>query len=121
MSDAVQIRRATPADRAAVGRLWRELMEFHYRLDPRGFELREEALDIWLPWLDEWLADPERIVLVADTGGEVVGYIRAKPEEGPPVFKRRRHGAIWDTCVTQALRRRGNKDLSVCSMARFCW
>jgi ribosomal protein S18 acetylase RimI-like enzyme len=107
MSQDITIRRATPADRAAIGRLWQELMAFHHQLDPEAFELREDALDIWLPWLDEWLADPDRIVLVADTGRALVGYTMGRPEEGPPVFKRHRHGAIWDTCVTQALRRRG--------------
>lgn len=107
MSDAAEIRRATPGDRAAIGLLWQELMEFHYQLDLRAFEMREDALDIWLRWLDEWLTDPDRIVLVADTGHELVGYIMGKLDEGPPVFKRRQHGAIHDTCVAASCRRRG--------------
>ncbi len=107
MSQNVTIRTATPADRAAIGRLWQELMEFHYQLDPERFELTEDALEIHLRWLDEWLADPDRIVLVADTGGEIVGYIMGNPDEGPPVYKRRWHGAIHDTCVATIWRRRG--------------
>jgi GNAT superfamily N-acetyltransferase len=107
MSGSVQIRQATPADRAAIGRLWQELMEFHYQLDPRGFEMTDNALEIWLRWLDEWLADAERTVLVADSGGDVIGYIMGRQEEGPPVFERRAYGAVWDTCVAASWRRRG--------------
>ena len=107
MSDDPHIREATLEDSAAIGRLWQELMEFHYQLDLRAFEMREDALEIWLRWLDEWLTDPDRIVLVADTGHELVGYIMGKPDEGPPVFKGRHYGAIHDTCVAASCRRRG--------------
>ncbi|UCC67838.1 MAG: GNAT family N-acetyltransferase [Armatimonadota bacterium] len=107
MTESVTIRRATADDRAALGALWHELMDFHYQLDPEGFQMRADALDIWLPWLDEWLADPERVVLVADAGHHLVGYIFGKPEEGPPVYERRNHGAISEVCVTAGWRRRG--------------
>ncbi len=107
MTGPVRVRTATPADRAAIGRLWQELMDFHTHLDPEVFDLRDDALAIWLDWLDEWLADLDRVVLVADAGSEVVGYIMGKPEEGPPVYKRRQYGAVHDTCVTQTWRRRG--------------
>lgn len=107
MRGSFEIRRATSTDREAIGRIWQELMAFHADLDPEAFELRDDALSIWLDALDKWTEDPERIVLVADAGTELVGYTIGKHDEGPPVYRRRKHGTICDTCVTRNWRRRG--------------
>ena len=107
MSNDFRIRQASPTDRAAIGRLWQELMDFHSGLDPDAFLLAPGALDAQLRFLDERMADEDSMVLVADTGQTLVGFIVGRLEEGPPVYQHRQHGAIWDTCVTQSWRRRG--------------
>jgi len=107
MSDAAQIRRAVPADRAALGGLWGELMDFHRGLDPNTFALADDALSRWLEWLDMLMADENRVVLVAAAGADIVGYVHGTVDERPPVYRQRRHGTICEICVTEGWRRRG--------------
>jgi len=107
MSDAVQIRRATPADRAAIGRLWQEMMAYHCTLDPEVFALAEDALSCWLEWLDTILPEENRVVLVAEVDGKPVGYVHGTVGETPPVYAQRKHGAIVEISVTASWRRRG--------------
>lgn len=101
------MRRAMPADRDAIGRLWQELMEFHAHLDPGGFTPRPDALPVWLEWLDKLLAAGDAAVFVAEVEGQPVGYIIGGTAEKPPVYPDRRYGVVHDTCVTADWRRRG--------------
>ena len=58
-----------------------EMIEYHHQLDPyyksfkeyRNFE--EE--------MENWLSDKEMKVLVAEDGGQLIGYFRVGMEEGP--------------------------------------
>jgi len=107
MPHRVMVRRATPDDRAALGRLWQELMDFHGRLAPEAFALADDALSSWLGWLDKLLEDENRVVLVAQSEEGLVGYTHGAVEERPPVYRERRHGTICEICVTEDWRRRG--------------
>lgn len=107
MTQDIAIRRATPADRAALGRLWQELMDFHSRLDPDAFALADDGLSSWLEWLSTVVADENRVVLVAETGEGLVGYVHGSVDERPPVYRDRRHATISEICVTEGSRRRG--------------
>lgn len=46
-------------------------------------------------------------VFVARENGKLVGYLIAKIEEGPPVFKLKKRGLITDAFVERGYRRRG--------------
>ena len=72
------VRRATPADLPVIGALGALLLEEHYGFDPRRFL----APGQWTPadyasYIGAQLDDPDGIVLVADDGGEVIGYAYA--------------------------------------------
>jgi ribosomal protein S18 acetylase RimI-like enzyme len=107
MTESVTIRQATAADRAAIGRLWRELMEFHYQFDSRAFGLAPNAVDIWLHQLDECITDDEHLVLVAKAEDQLVGYAMGEVSEGRPMFRHGPYGHIGTFCVTANWRRRG--------------
>jgi GNAT superfamily N-acetyltransferase len=107
MSEGLRIREAAHDDRAAIGALWQELMAYHVRFAPEEFDLADDALAVWLESLDQWTGDADWLVLVGEAQGELVGYLVAKTDQGPPVYRRREHGVIWDTCVAARWRRRG--------------
>ena len=107
MSGEVTVRRATAADREAIGPLWQEMMDYHCTLNPEVFALAEDALSCWLEWFDTILQDENRIVLVAEVDGKPVGYVHGTVGETPPVYARRKHGSIVEISVTASWRRRG--------------
>ena len=107
MSDEVAVRRATAADRNAIGGLWQEMMDYHCTLDPEVFALAEDALSCWLEWLDTILPEENRVVFVAEADGQPIGYVHGTGGETPPVYAQRKHGAIVEISVTASWRRRG--------------
>jgi GNAT superfamily N-acetyltransferase len=107
MTATVHIRPATPDDRAAIGRLWRELMDFHHQFDDRAFALVPDAAEIWLRQLDASLTDDNCLVLVAEVEGQLVGYAVGDLSEAKPMFQHGPYGAIGTFYVTATWRRRG--------------
>lgn len=107
MSDDARIRETTLDDRAAIGALWQELMAFHEPYDGRFRHMKPDALDTWLQHLDECMADDDHIILVADMGGELVGFAMARPGEDPPVFDVPPHVFVTNFLVAARWRRRG--------------
>jgi ribosomal protein S18 acetylase RimI-like enzyme len=107
MSGEAKMRRATPADRDGIGRLWQEMMEFHRECDPRFFQMKPEALEVWLKHFDECLADQNQFVLAAEANGELVGFTMGRSSDDPPVFDRPAHGFVTNFAVTEPWRRKG--------------
>lgn len=107
MGEQVTVRKATGADREGIGRLWLEMMEFHRDYDPRFFQLKPDALEIWLRHLDECLIDEEQIVLVAEAEDELVGFAMGRPNEDPPPFRTPPHGFVTNFLVSESWRRKG--------------
>ncbi len=101
------MRKATVADRAAIGKLWLEMMEFHAQCDPRFFRMKPDALDIWLRHLDDCLASEGEFVFVADAGHELAGFAMGRPGEDPPPFASSPHAFVTNFAVTSTWRRRG--------------
>ena len=107
MSDVV-IRRATRADVPALGRLGALLLRAHYEFDPLRFMAPGDQTEEGYGWfLGTQLRDPESVVLVADRGGAVVGYVYAGLE--PQSWKELREacGFIHDVAVEDPARRAG--------------
>lgn len=102
------IRQATDKDTRALGRLGALLMRAHYAFDPQRFlppgPNPEEGYGYFL---HSQLADKETVVLVAEQGGEVIGYVYAALE--PRSWKELRDacGFIHDVSVAEGSRRSG--------------
>jgi ribosomal protein S18 acetylase RimI-like enzyme len=101
------IRRATPADEAALGRWGGALMRQHHALDPHRFLSTENPEAGYGRFLVSQLDDPETSVLVADRSGAVVGYAYAALE--PMSWKDLRDacGYLHDVYVDPLARREG--------------
>jgi ribosomal protein S18 acetylase RimI-like enzyme len=101
------IRRMSPGDMDAVVRLWKGEVEYHTSIDPR-LAVREDAEESFRQFLTRIAASQsDVIVLAADVGGEIAGFLVGMIRERTPVFVRSTHGYITDIYVDPRFRRRG--------------
>jgi len=104
----LKIRRATAGDMAAVGRLAALLVRGHHAFDPLRFipETPDTARN-YGGFLGTQLAERDVIVLVAEQGGEVVGYTYAGIEGYDYMSLRGPAGALYDIVVDPTRRQQG--------------
>ena len=97
---ATVIRKAVSGDLAAVGRLGAELLRAHYEFDRLRFmQGGPDAEDGYAWFLGTQLDRTDSLVLVADNGGEVVGYLYAGIEPRNWKELREEAGFVHDILV----------------------
>lgn len=102
------IRKATPADRDALGRLGAMLIRTHYEFDRKRFLAPREGVEQgYGSFLAGILDSNDDCVFVAEEDGAIVGYVWADLE--PMSWKELRGpaGFIQDVLVVEAARRKG--------------
>ena len=103
-----EIRRATEADGPALGRLGGMLLRAHHSFDPQRFmQPGADPEGGYERFLRSQLEEEDAVVLVADRGGAVIGYVFAALE--PISWKELRDacGFIHDIAVDEVGRRAG--------------
>jgi GNAT superfamily N-acetyltransferase len=102
----MRIREATPADAQTVKD---ELLVPGYRetaaVAPAYSELDEEG--VAASSVDRWLDDDERVLFVAETGGDLAGYVSGGRHESPPIYARGPYTNVDGLYVKPAYRRDG--------------
>jgi ribosomal protein S18 acetylase RimI-like enzyme len=107
MSDYT-IRKATPADLTALGRLGALLMRVHYDLDRDRFLPPGNDTEAGYGWfLGTQLGRDDTTVLVADRSGQILGYVYAAIEPRNWKELRDEAGFIHDIVIDEAGRRGG--------------
>ncbi len=76
----ITVRPAKPADEEALGRFGGALMRQHHAADPRRFIQVEHPEAGYGRYLVSQLGSADSLVLVAERGGRVVGYVYADVE-----------------------------------------
>ena len=105
---AVSIRPAAPADLKAIGRLGALLVRMHHELDPDRFIAATPGTEHgYVSFLGTQLDKPSIVVLVAELGGEVVGYTYAGVEGTDYMSLRGPAGVLYDIVVDPAHRGHG--------------
>jgi GNAT superfamily N-acetyltransferase len=85
--------------------IWKEFMDYHKSVNSffsRTVEGHENFGGFALENIrskDKWL------VIIAESGGDIVGYCMAATEEYPPVFENPQYGYIMDMAVSRKHRR----------------
>ena len=105
-SASFSIRRAVPRDVRVLAGLWREMMDFHQRIDP-AFEFGAGAQAGIERHLAETIRSNGGRIFVADIGDRIVGYVLGEIQERKPIYPSGRYGFISDLAVTEEWRRRG--------------
>ena len=104
----VNIRPATPADATALGRLGALLVRMHHDFDPKRFMAAASWTEhAYGTFLGTQLDESNIVILVAERGGEVVGYTYAGVEGNDYMSLRGPAGVLYDIVVDPAHRRQG--------------
>lgn len=107
-SQAVLVRRATPADLPAVGRLGALLVRTHHTFDETRFIAATRHTEVgYASFLGTQLGERDVVVLVAEQDGQVIGYTYAGVEEQDWMSLRGRAGVLHDIVVDPERRRNG--------------
>ena len=102
------IRPAEPRDLRAVGRLGALLVQTHHDFDPQRFMAATSRTEHgYASYLGTQLDEPNVIVLVADRGGDVVGYTYAGVEGTDYMSLRGPAGVLHDIVVDPEHRQHG--------------
>jgi ribosomal protein S18 acetylase RimI-like enzyme len=108
MTSPVKVRPAIAADRAAIGRLGAQLVAEHHEFDPKRFIAPVPGLtERYGDFLVSQSERPEMRVLVAELGGEIVGYAFGGMEGNDYMALRGPAGVIYDLVVDPDHRRQG--------------
>jgi ribosomal protein S18 acetylase RimI-like enzyme len=104
----IHVRRATPADMEAVGRLGALLVRTHHEFDPKRFiAARPRTAESYASFLGSQLEDPDVTVLAAEEQGRVIGYAYAASEDYDWMSLRGPAGVLHDIIVDPEARGRG--------------
>jgi ribosomal protein S18 acetylase RimI-like enzyme len=101
------IRPGTREDVPAMLRLWREMMDYHARVEPRFRPASSpEGEQAWEAYLSAnlWRSE-DWVVFVAETNGQLIGQIMGLLRDRPPVFEPERYGYVTDIVVEPTARR----------------
>lgn len=105
---AATIRPALPKDLPSVARLGAQLVRMHHDFDPERFLAATPHTEQgYARFLGTQLEEPDVIVLVAERGGEVLGYSYAGLEGLDYMALRGPCGALYDLIVDPAHRGHG--------------
>lgn len=108
MTHSANVRPFQPADTAAVGRLGEMLVVEHHDFDPKRFIApRPDMAELYGHFLASQSELPDKLVLVADLDGTVVGYAYAGVEDNDYMALRGPAGVIYDVVVDPDHRRQG--------------
>jgi ribosomal protein S18 acetylase RimI-like enzyme len=102
------IRAATSSDLPRIGKLGAALVRMHHDLDPKRFIAATAQTEHgYGSFLGTQLGNPKVVVLVAEQGGEVVGYTYAGLEGRDYMSLRGPAGILYDIIVDPTHRGRG--------------
>jgi len=108
LTATVNVRQATRADLPTLGRLGAILVRSHHDYDPRRFIAASSGTeDGYGSFLGTQIDEPDIVLLVAELGGEVIGYAYAGVEGMDWMSLRGPAGVLHDLVVDPAYRQQG--------------
>jgi ribosomal protein S18 acetylase RimI-like enzyme len=108
MGAGTSIRRATPADMTAIGRLGALLVREHHDFDPQRFLAAMPGTEKgYGSYLGSQLKEPGVVILVAERDGKVIGYSYSGVEGTDYMALRGPAGAMYDIVVDPDFRQQG--------------
>jgi ribosomal protein S18 acetylase RimI-like enzyme len=103
----ITIRPATAADQEPLGRFGGALMRQHHASDPKRFIQVEHPEAGYGRFLVSQASNPDRLVMVAEHSGAVIGYVLADVEPADWMQLRGPCGVVQDIYVDETARHLG--------------
>ena len=100
----MEIRKAKVSNVAEIIELWKQLMDYHRKLD-LFFTRSTNGHINFRKHLVECIESEDACVFIAVENEEILGYILGKIQEYPPVFETEKYAEIFDMYVKQDFRR----------------
>ena len=107
MTNNIFIRKGKIADKEQILNLWHEMMDYHREITNIDFEMVEEAPELFMKYYTNHVRSRNKLAVVADDNGAIVGYLLGSIQKRPPVMKTTHHAFISDMAVTEKYRRKG--------------
>jgi ribosomal protein S18 acetylase RimI-like enzyme len=104
--EQVVIRKATLQDIPAIAELWKEMIDFHKKIDP-VFTRAVNGEEVFSQFVEKNINSQTACVYVAIVDSKIVGYCQGMLEKPPPVLTETDYGRIMDFAVTADYRRTG--------------
>ena len=103
------VRPATEGDLVEMSRLWREMMDYHAKAEPRFRPLPPPAgEEAWMHHMRKDVFGSEgSCIFVAEMGNRIVGQMIGLLRDEYAVFQPRQYGYVTDVAVDPAARRSG--------------
>jgi ribosomal protein S18 acetylase RimI-like enzyme len=103
------VRPATEDDLVGMSRLWREMMDYHAKVEPRFRPLPSPAgEEAWMHHMrKDVLGGEGSCIFVAEMGNRIVGQMIGLLRDEYAVFQPRQYGYVTDVAVDPAARRSG--------------
>jgi GNAT superfamily N-acetyltransferase len=102
----MKIVRVSRQDLAELAELQKSYMEYHRKIDGY-FASKEDVSELWMQYAEKVIGDREQVAYCAVVEGKIVGYMMAKIEVRPQIYRIARVGLIGDAYVLPGYRRRG--------------
>jgi ribosomal protein S18 acetylase RimI-like enzyme len=118
MEKDYKIREAKIEDIEHIVGIWGQLMELHAGLDG-FFQRREGAEEAFAEFVKQNIRDENKVVVVAEFDGRIVGYCQGSLEKHPPALEKRDYGQVSDTAVDAEYRRGGAGEAMVRHVCRW--
>jgi ribosomal protein S18 acetylase RimI-like enzyme len=119
MRKQITIRKATAKDAPAILELWKELMDYHKKLDPI-FTRATSGHKRFAEFLTNHIDGNDSCVFVAMDGKNPVGYCLIKISNYPPVLEKQQYGELANLAVTKKYRQRGIGKRLVKKVRHWC-
>lgn len=96
------IREATTADTDAMGPLILRCLSQHEAWDPARYGLSPEVAREYRRWFGKLAEEPRTTILVAESDGQVTGYLVATVHRDRPIYRSGEYVVIHDLWVEDA-------------------
>ena len=113
MAPLARVRPATPKDMPSLVRLSCDLVGFHEALGSQDCSLAPGADAGWRKFLRGHIGREDKMCLIADVNGGIVGFLVGTVLERPGVFMDPGYGYVSDVYVVATHRRRGVREALV--------